>query len=504
MKSRILEKISSWGGVSLFSGIIIAVSLIFLIPLPDLRGPQVTAFLTFYLISAAAYVIAVIRLNGDNLPVGIIWGFAILFRILFLLTEQSLSDDVYRFIWDGNLLRQGINPYAQAVNSPLLNAYEIPLREFVNHDWMASPYLPGAQLLFLVVTGISPDNVLSFQVTSVILDLSVGWLIFDSLKRLSIPPAGVLIYLWNPLIISEFANGAHVVDAWMVFLVLLGFWLMILFNSHRRQLNWINFGVILAMAGATLTKGLTALLVPIFLRRWRWKWLFLYFVIILVALFVFVPSAGWGIVGPLEGVGVFGALRIYMSSWNFNSSLYHWLEVGISNFQASSAVSPEALGEAPILVSRSISTFTILLISSLAGLWAWRIDAPQRSDYLTRTLNLFRLSIFPIGAYLLLTHTVHPWYVGFIVPLLPFLMLRKDEKSQVSRFIWPWLYLSLAVSLSYLTYIDPDNLREYEIVRLVEYIPVFVLLVWAVWPWLAQGFNFIFDRGMRWERIKRR
>ena len=29
-----------------------------------------------------------------------------------------------------------------------------PFRELVNHDWMASPYLPAAQLLFLSVTGI--------------------------------------------------------------------------------------------------------------------------------------------------------------------------------------------------------------------------------------------------------------------------------------------------------------------------------------------------------------
>jgi hypothetical protein len=110
----------------------------------------------------------------------------------------------------------------------------------------------------------------------------------------------------------------------------------------------------------------------------------------------------------------------------------------------------------------------------------------------------------PIGAYLLLTHTVHPWYVTFVVPLLPFLLPREDEDSQVSRFIWPWIYLSLAVSLSYLTYLDPDNLQEYDLVRLVEYLPVFGLLIWAGWPWFAQGFTFIFERGIRGERMKRR
>jgi hypothetical protein len=504
MSSYIINKINAWGGISFFSGMILAVCLTFLIPLPDLRGPQVIPFLTFYLLAAAAYFIAVIRLGRDNLSIGVIWGFAILFRILILFTEQSLSDDVYRFIWDGNLLRQGINPYAQAVNSPLLNAYAIPFRELVNHDWMASPYLPAAQLLFLAVTGIIPEDIFAFQITAVILDLLIGWLIFDCLRRFSIPTIGVLIYLWNPLILIEFANGAHVVDAWMIFLVMLAFWLMIRSNNLIRGKNFFNLGIILAMAGATLTKGIPALLVPIFLRRWRWKWLLLYLAFIIGALFAFSLGAGWGIIGPLNGVGVFGALRIFMSWWNFNSSIYHWLEVSLSGFRTPGAVPIEAVGQAPILVAKLLTSTTILIISLLTGWWAWRMDSPERANYLTRTLNLIRLSVIPIGAYLLLTHTVHPWYIALIVPLLPFLLPRKDEQSQVNRFIWPWLYLSIAVSLSYLTYLDPNDLREYDLVRQIEYIPVFVLFIWAGWPWLSQVFIFIFEKGIRWERIKRR
>ena len=258
------------------------------------------------------------------------------------------------------------------------------------------------------------------------------------------------------------------------------------------------------MAGATLTKGLVALLIPLYLRRWRWKWLFLYLGLTLGALAVFALGAGWGIFGPLNGVGVFGAMRIYLSQWNFNSSLYHWLEVVISGYNTPGAVPVEIVGRTPILIARSFTSAAIMLISLLTGWWAWRLDDPQRGSYLTRTSNLIRLSVIPIGAYLLLTHTVHPWYVTFIVPMLPFLLPREGEESQLSRFIWPWLYLSLAVSLSYLTYLDPENLREYDLVRLVEYLPVFGLLIWAGWPWLSQVFTLCFERGMRGERMKRR
>jgi alpha-1,6-mannosyltransferase len=491
----IFRRIEAWGGISLVAGTILAGSLVFLIPLPGLHGPQVVAFLAIYLIAAAAYITAVIRTDKDNLPLFLIWGLAILFRVLFLFTEQSLSDDVYRFIWDGNLLRQGVNPYTFAVNSLQLDTYDIPLRALVNHDWMASPYLPAAQLLFLLVSSISPESVISFQISAVI---------FDGLRRSSINPAGVLIYLWNPLIITEFTNGAHVVDAWMIFLVMLALWLMLLSATKVRQKGWIDLGAVLAVAGATLTKGLVALLLPLFLRRWRWKWLFLYLGLTLVALAAFAMGAGWGLSGPLTGTGVFGAMRIYLSQWNFNSSLYHWLEVVFSGYNTPGAVPVEIVGQTPILVARIVVSTAILVISLLSGWWAWRLDDPQKANYLSRTLNLIRLSVIPIGAYLLLTHTVHPWYVTFIVPLLPFLLPRGSEEFDIQRFVWPWLYLSLAVSSSYLTYIDLQNLREFDQVRLVEYLPVFGLLIWAFWPWLSQGLTFIFERGIRWERIKRR
>jgi hypothetical protein len=230
----------------------------------------------------------------------------------------------------------------------------------------------------------------------------------------------------------------------------------------------------------------------------------LYIGIVVGTILAFAQGAGLGAFGPLDGSGVFGALRIYMNRWNFNSSLYHWLEVSLSGYPTPGAVPIEVVGQTPILLARSITSAAIILISLLTGWWAWRIDAAQRANYLTRTLNLFRLSVIPIGAYLLLTHTVHPWYVAFILPLLPFLLPVMGEQSQVSRFIWPWLYLSVAVSLSYLTYLDPNDLREYDLVRQIEYLPVFVLLIWAGWPWLSQGFIFIFERGIRWARIKRR
>jgi hypothetical protein len=97
-------------------------------------------------------------------------------------------------------------------------------------------------------------------------------------------------------------------------------------------------------------------------------------------------------------------------------------------------------------------------------------------------LSLLRLAPVPLAAYLLLSTTVHPWYVTLIIPLLPFLPSRRGSTSRAQRFLVPGLFLPAAVALSYLTYLDPDNLREYSLIRLLEYIPVYAALIWAAWP----------------------
>jgi hypothetical protein len=77
-----------------------------------------------------------------------------------------------------------------------------------------------------------------------------------------------------------------------------------------------------------------------------------------------------------------------------------------------------------------------------------------------------------------------------ILPWLPFLISKQGESKIVERFIWPWLYLSTAVALSYLTYIESQNLREFTWVRNVEYLPFFGLLTWAtlmgLWQVISQ------------------
>jgi hypothetical protein len=185
-----------------------------------------------------------------------------------------------------------------------------------------------------------------------------------------------------------------------------------------------------------------------------------------------------------------GAVRIYARYWNYNGGLYHWLEVGLSGYKTPGAVPPEVVGPEPIRAAKSI-TAVLLGLVLLAVAWAsWRCtrarsvpDPPSGSPPgSAANLAMLRLAVVPPAAYLLLTTTVHPWYVTLLIPLLPFLLPKRGEATHSGRFLWPWIYFSIAVAFSYATYWDPDNLREYSLVRQVEYIPLYLLLAWAAWP----------------------
>ena len=459
-------------GATFLAGVIMTASFIALTQLPSLRGSYVPTFLFYYLIAGAAYAFSIYRLAKDNISLKTIWGFAIIFNLIFLFSVPSLSDDVYRYVWDGHLLNKGVNPYLLPVNSPLLDSFDTSLRSLVNHNWMASPYLPVSQFIFAVVSFLAPQSILAFQVTAVIFSLLTGWLILDLLNLLGLPLNRILLYLWNPLVVIEFSHGAHI-DSLMIFLMMAAYWLLIRSSreeSYSRQQFFI-YGSVIVLATATLTKLLPVLLVPIFLFRWGWKGLLLFIGFTLGTLTLFANGAGWGLAGPLDGTGIFGAFRIYLQWWKFNSGIYHWLDGFISGNQSQGFVGIDIENDTPKILAKAI-TFSFLGLAVLASSFkAWQT---KKDD-----LMLLRLSIIPLGTYLLFAATVHPWYLTLIIPILPFLMPRKDEPDFYHIFIWSWIYFSIAVAFSYLTYYDPEKLREHTWVRLVEYVPVYLILAWA-------------------------
>lgn len=477
--------LKSIGGWTFLAGIALLAALVPLVGTPIPRSAYIVPFVGQFTIAALAYWVAWVRLGRDQVPLVLIWLFAVLFRLVLLLTTPTLSDDIYRYLWDGQLLTHGINPYLYPVDSPALARYATATSTLVNHSWMASPYLPTAQGYFALLMGLFSQSVFAFQLGAVLLDLSTAWLVMDMLIRLKLPAAGVLIYLWHPLLFFEYAQNAHV-DVLMVFWVMLSFWFIVRSVTGSSNPSCSVTGSVLSMAAATLTKGLPLLLVPLFSRRWGLKRLFAYGMLIVVILALFAIGPGWGLFGPLDGRGVFGAIRIYLSDWKFNGSLYHWIEIFAASYSTFGAVSPQMGTSQGVLFTKLITNSILLLIITFTAVWIWRNDRPGRDDAVTRTRSLLRLALTPLCAYIILSPTVHPWYLAVVIPFAPLLLSSGQGDRQARRYLWPLLYLTCVVVLSYVTYLDPNDWREYNWVRNVEYVPFFALLLWAALPWLGE------------------
>ncbi|MCP4168794.1 MAG: hypothetical protein GY759_23255 [Chloroflexi bacterium] len=436
-----------------------------------LRAGQTPVTIVFYGIAFAAYILTLVWANRtSSLSLAWIWVPAILFRLILLLTHPTLSDDVYRYLWDGHVISQGINPYAFAIDAPEFDPIALPIRALANHTWMASPYLPAAQGMFAAVTRLLPLQPLSMQIVVVIIDLFNGLLIARLLQLAVLPGRHLFIYLWNPLVVLEVAHGAHI-DAYMILLMLLSLWLTLSVKSdsavtRSEKLKLLMSPLFLALA--TLTKLLPILLLPMLFWRWRWRYLFIYFATVVVVLLPFGLFAGWGLFGELDGRGVFGALRIYGDQWQFNSGVFHWAE---------QAITSAGLSSADLLAKMMVGSMLLVVLAAIW--WAARRQSHSR--------GALRLMAVPFMAYVLLTPTLHPWYLLIVIAFLPFLAPGSEEKSGRWWLLAPWLYLSAAVIFSYITYINPQDLREYEWVRALEWLPALLLLAIAsAWWWHAE------------------
>ena len=306
------------------------------------------------------------------------------------------------------MLSQGVNPYALPVQSPLLDSYATPLRQLVNFPWMATPYLPAAQLYFALVERLAPQTLFAFQLGAVVLDLAAAAILTRVLIKLGIPARASLIYLWNPLVVIEFSHGAHI-DALMLFFFALALW-----GLASRRPGGLTLST-LALAASILVKGWPVLVVPIFIQRWGVKRLILFGLSVVLPLAGFAAGAGWGLSGPPDGRGVFGAMRIYAATWSFNSGLYIWIAKAIHS-------------DAARLVS--------VLVPGLAGVFlAWRWHSHKAlpggsrvpEDPAASDRWLIRWCALIFGLYLVLAPTIHPWYLTLVLLLLPFFWPTDDE-----------------------------------------------------------------------------
>ncbi len=392
---------------------------LFIRALGDLRF-NLPFFLGVFSILFLLYFFLVLRVRdgagGSSRSLLVILLFSLIFRVTTLLSTPSLSDDIYRYLWEGNLVLNGENPFTHAPDDPALIPYRGATFHLINHKEISTIYPPVAQFLFAVSQAVA-RHPLSMKGLFMIGDLLVVLLLWRILLRRKEDPRRVLFYAWNPLPVMEFSGAGHV-DGLAVGFLLLSLYLLAV---KRSAWAWLSLSL------SILTKYFSVCLVPLY---WlREKKIGLLLILCLSILLAYLPFIGAG-TALLEGG------KQYTEHWRYNGSVFD-LVVWVTG---------------SLIASKALIAVAFLAAAVILPL---RFSDP------------FRVAFVLAGLYVVLSPTLHPWYVTWV---LPFLCLFPR---------YAWLYLSGAVVVSYWIlgdYAAAGVWKEAPWVRVVEYAPFYALL----------------------------
>jgi hypothetical protein len=373
-------------------------------------------------------------------------GAALAFRLVAVLGQPALSDDVYRYVWDGRVQAHGIDPYRYAPVAPELAELRDEVWAAINHPELKTIYPPLAQLAFgaLALAGAGPTG---FRLALGLADFGVVLALGALLRRARLPADRVILYAWNPLAVIESGGSGHVEPLGVALVVLAAGWII----DRRPGLST------LALAGAVQAKLLPLALVPCWLRRLRAREIALFgATLALLAL----PYLAWG--GNVLGRG----LVDYAERWERNAFLYAGVERLLAGLDAAPLLKAglDALrarvGEGLLpwdFLYRHVWPPELARAVVLAAALGWIVWLAFRPG-----LDAARETFLALAGVLLLAPTLHPWYVLWV---LPFAAAFRSRGWLLFAALVPLAYAGGAADVPWT-------------VRAIEYLPPLGLLLW--------------------------
>lgn len=389
----------------------------------------------------------------SRLPVRWGLGAALVFRLLWVPAQPALSDDVYRFHWDGLLVANGSNPFRfrpdelmadsarAALPDSVRRAAVLPqlrrLYGLLNSPHYYSVYPPVSQAAFGVVAYCCPASGAGFAMglRAIILlaELATAGLLLALLRTFGAPAGHALRYLLHPLAIVELVGNLHFEGVVLCF-VLLMLWLL-------ARGRWAGAAGALGLGVATKLVPLLAL--PLLLRRLGWR-RFVAFAGVVGGVFglLFAPFLSADLL-----VHIGKSLTLYFRNFEFNASIYYVaraLGYWLTTYNQIALLGP-----------------ALALVAGLLGLLlAW---GERRHSVAALPVTLLLM----LTGYYALATTVHPWYLTLLIGL-----------GSLGRFRFPQVWGGLAV-LSYAAY-RTSAYTENPWLLTLEYLVVYAVLAWEI------------------------
>ncbi|MEM7086639.1 MAG: glycosyltransferase 87 family protein [Bacteroidota bacterium] len=391
-----------------------------------------------------------IKMHGWNFWV--LAGVGIVFRILFLPAIPNLSQDFYRFLWDGRLVLQGINPYLvtpelylETGNEVVNQAHELYAGMGTLNGSHYSNYPPINQLFFAIAALFSGKSILGSAVVLRILIVAadIGILYFGKklLEGLKLPVKNIFWYFLNPFIIIELTGNLHFEGVMLFFVV----WALYLLFKGR----WFWAAFLLGISISV--KLLPLLLLPLFFQffvkkdaigKGFWRLTKFYIIILLTIGLTFAPFLSSEFISNF-----FETISLWFQDFEFNASIYYIIRwIGF-----------QTIGWNIIADVGKILPLVVIFILLLLTFF-------RKNGSLQPLITAL---LFAISIYFLLSTTVHPWYIATPVVL-----------SVFTKYRYPIVW-SLLVMLSYSAYAE-DGFSENLWLVALEYLGVSGYLVWEL------------------------
>ncbi len=386
----------------------------------------------------------------------LIWGFAILFRLVLLPCVPFLSDDIYRYLWDGHVQLQGVNPYLYPPDAPELESIRTTWHSRINNPSISTIYPPFAQVVF-AAGAFAGGSIVALKAMWTVADLAACLLLGVVARRTGRSvPATLILFAWSPLMVVETAWSGHFEALGILLLTaLLCLSLPVArtgpgagdgpgeerpgvpgyrkndassrsaLPAWRRLAPWA-MGTVLALA--TLTKFAPIVALPALIRRYGVRVLAACTVVLIL---FHLPYAQ-------AGSALWAGLATYAEHWRAYEGAFAVVE----------AILPGPLA------ARYLSAGLVLAVVA----WA-----------MLRNLDAERALFWILGAGLLLSPTFHPWYALWI---LPFAALRRNRA---------WILLSGLAFVTYWglgPYLEAGEWPRPLWSRLLLWLPFYGLLLW--------------------------
>ncbi len=365
---------------------------------------------------------------------------SIVFRLILLLAIPNLSNDFYRFIWDGRLIWEGINPY---LHLPVDNVGLVHEGQTL-YEGMGSMngshytcYPPINQLTFVIPAIFFAKNLLGSTIVMRLLIIlaDIGTLYYGKkiLKHLGQSTHLIFLYILNPFIILELTGNLHFEGVMLCFLSAAIYFLI----KERNTISAVFFSL------AVSVKLIPLLFLPLLFKKLQFKKSVIYYTIILgVNILYFSPFLSQELIDNFMS-----SIHLYFQNFEFNASIYYIIR----------AIGFEVKG---YNIIQTVGKFTPIIIICFVAIVTFvrKNNVPQ---------VLISSMLFSICFYYALSSIVHPWYVA--VPLF---------LSVFTRYRFPLVW-SFFIILSYAAYQTASYQENLTLVA-IEYIIVYGVFFYEV------------------------